>query len=135
MGFINIDGIVQASTDDVHEAVLFSDLLPSPTGEPMKFIDISDVVYGKDGKVRGVLAAHLSWSWANEINKSFMKPLLDRKDLEMFIVSDKDNTILLGPDNLVGKSFNLKSITMSEKDKMGWVVEDWLDGKEYLIEI
>lgn len=156
VGFLDSNGVVKASTDnilkgvdiserpvflegikgkfigDVHDAVLLSDLLPNPTGEMMKFVDISGAVYGEDGEVQGVLAAHLSWDWAKEIEKTFMEPLYKRTDLELFIISDKDNSVLLGPEDLIGERVNLNSVKSADTKKSGWVVEDWLDGKEYL---
>lgn len=84
IGLTNAEGTVIASTDnlllghsiakrpvflegmkgnfvgDVHDALLLANLLPNPTGEQMKFVDTSSPVRDQDGKITGVLGAHLS---------------------------------------------------------------------------
>ena len=45
---------------DVHEAVLLSKLLPNPTGEAMKFVDISIPIKDSNNNLKGILATHLS---------------------------------------------------------------------------
>ncbi|UAL48201.1 diguanylate cyclase [Sutcliffiella horikoshii] len=117
---------------DVHEAVLLANLLPNPTGEVMKFVDISTPVFNEENQFIGVLAAHLSWEWAKEIEDSMMKPLQKRKSLEMFVVSGIDNTVLLGPQEELGSVLQLTSVDKARKGENGWVLEKWPDGKEYL---
>lgn len=126
------EGIKGDFIGDVHDAVLLAKLLPNPSGEPMKFVDISKPVYGKEGKLAGVLAAHLSWKWAAEIEKSIMEPLKNRKDIEVFIVSEKDNAILLGPREMIGQKMELDSINEARTGKNNWALETWPNGKEYL---
>jgi diguanylate cyclase (GGDEF) domain len=116
---------------DVHEAVLLSKLLPNPTGEAMKFVDISIPINNQNGNLEGILAAHLSWEWAKEVEESIMKPLENRNNLDMFIVS-KDNTVLLGPDEMIGEKLNLNSINNAKNEENNWNIETWNDGKKYL---
>ena len=156
VGFTDPKGVVQVGTDgiltgrdisdrkvykeglkgkfigDVYDAALLSNLLPNPSGETMKFVDISNAVYGYDGEIKGVLTANLSWKWAKEIEQLIVDPLRYRKDIELFIVSDRDKSIVLGPPELVGKTFDLESIKQADKDGSGWIVETWPDGEEYL---
>lgn len=128
VGFLDKTGNVVASTDrilqgtnisqrpvfqqalkgtfvgDVHDAVLLSKLLPNPTGEALQFVDVSVPVMDKQGQTSGVLAAHLSWEWSREVEASIVNPLKERlKGVEVFVVSKKDDTILLGPEALTGK--------------------------------
>lgn len=117
---------------DVHEAVLLASLLPNPTGESMKFVDISIPIKGDNGELKGVLATHLSWEWAKEVEDSIMHPLKDRKNLEVFIVSS-DNTVILGPKDTLGKKLELNSVSKSKSGENNWDVETWDDGKNYLI--
>ena len=117
---------------DVHEAVLLANLLPNPTGEVMKFVDISTPVFNEENQFIGVLAAHLSWEWAKEIEDSMMKPLQKRNSLEMFVVSGIDNTVLLGPQEELGSVLQLTCVDKARKGENGWVLEKWPDGKEYL---
>lgn len=116
---------------DVHEAVLLSKLLPNPTGEAMKFVDISIPINDEDGNLKGILAAHLSWEWAKEVEDSIMKPLKNRDNLDAFIVSS-DNTILLGPDGMTGQKLNLTGINNARNGENDWNVETWSDGEKYL---
>ncbi|RFU65062.1 sensor domain-containing diguanylate cyclase [Peribacillus glennii] len=156
VGFTNKDGTVLASTDgilrgadisarpvyaealdgtfigDVHEAVLLADLLPNPTGEEMKFVDISTPVYGFDDQLIGVLATHLSWKWMKEVEESMDQTLHNRKGIEFFIISEKKNDVILGPKKMLGKSLDVKSIELARAEKKGWTVERWEDGKQYL---
>lgn len=126
------EGRKGAFIGDVHDAVLLAKLLPNPSGEPMKFVDISTPVVGNDGVVKGVLAAHLSWAWVAEMEASVMEPLKKRKNLEIFIVSYQDGTILLGPKDMIGQQLSIDSVTLARSGENNWRVEKWPDGKEYL---
>ncbi|WP_269799246.1 sensor domain-containing diguanylate cyclase [Bacillus sp. FJAT-45037] len=117
---------------DVHEAVLLADLLPNPSGEEMKFVDISTPIYNDENEWTGVLAAHLSWEWAEEIEEVIMKPLQNRNQIELFIISSIDDTVLLGPKEDLGTALNLSSIERARAGKNNWVLERWPDGEEYL---
>ncbi|WP_440836220.1 hypothetical protein [Paenibacillus sp. 22594] len=78
--------------------------MPNPSGEALQFVDISVPVHTREGLVTGVLAAHLSWKWSREVERSIVTPLKERlKDVEVFVVSQKNDNILLGPKELVGK--------------------------------
>ncbi|MCG7376628.1 diguanylate cyclase [Paenibacillus sp. ACRSA] len=127
------EGIKGKFIGDVHNAVLLAKLLPNPTGEPLQFVDISFPVKDSDGKTRGVLAAHLSWAWAKEVEESILAPLFhEEKDIEFFIVSKKENTVLLGPKDWMGKPLTLPGIEQAQLHKSSWTTEKWPDGKEYV---
>lgn len=116
---------------DVHEAVLLAKLLPNPTGEAMKFVDISLPVRDDSGRLVGVLAAHLSWSWAEEVRKAILKPIEDSRQVEFFVIS-RDRTILLGPRELVGQRLHLPMMQNLAAQRSEWAVQQWPDGKRYL---
>ncbi|MGD6940577.1 diguanylate cyclase domain-containing protein [Cytobacillus gottheilii] len=116
---------------DVHEAVLLADLLPNPTGEPMKFVDISMPITADDGIFNGVLAAHLSWEWAKEVEMAMLNTLKGRENLEILIVG-KNHDVLLGPEEMLGHTLNFDELKHAESDQAAWAVEKWEDGKEYL---
>lgn len=86
---------------DVHEAKMLAKLLPNNTGEPLRFVDIAFPYAGPDGAARGVLGAHLSWGWAQNIRRSIMEPVDAARKLDALILS-ADNTVLLGPPGLQG---------------------------------
>ncbi|MEW4371939.1 diguanylate cyclase domain-containing protein [Paenibacillus kandeliae] len=127
------EGIKQKFIGDVHDAVLLAKLLPNPSGEPLQFVDISLPVTDNSGRTIGVLAAHMSWEWAREVKRSMLTSLRhDEKDVDLFIVSRKDRTILLGPDEMVGQALPLESVTLAQSGQSGWQLEQWPDGKSYL---
>jgi diguanylate cyclase (GGDEF)-like protein len=155
VGLTNKEGIVIASTDgilkgadisarpvytealdkvfigDVHEAVLLAELLPNPTGEKMKFVDISTPVFDTSSNFIGVLATHLSWEWVKEVEESMVNTLKSRSDIEIFIISNNNN-VILGPKDMLGHTLNLNSIEQAKTDNKGWILETWEDGKQYL---
>ncbi|MDF2946573.1 MAG: diguanylate cyclase [Bacillales bacterium] len=130
---VYIEGMKRTFIGDVHDAVLLAKLLPNPSGEPLQFVDISTPILDNNGKSLGVLAAHLSWEWSKEMRESVLKPLEGkRKDVEIFIVSSKDNTVLLGPEKMVGKPLNIDSVKLAQSHKNDFKIEKWPDGKSYV---
>lgn len=117
---------------DVHEAVLLADLLPNPSGEPMKFVDISTPVYDDNNEFAGVLATHLSWNWIKEIEASMQDSIKTRENVDFIIVSKLDNTVILGPEEMMGHKLELKSIDKARTNQNGWLVETWPDNKKYV---
>lgn len=119
---------------DVHEAVLLSKLLPNPSGETLKFVDISLPVFnGATGDARksiGVLATHLSWAWAEDMRQSLMAPLQERRKVEFFVVA-ADHRILLGPRETIGQVLPLPQLEgLGQQPR--WAVQRWPDGNDYL---
>jgi diguanylate cyclase (GGDEF)-like protein len=128
---VYLQGLNGLFIGDVHEAVLLAKLLPNPSGEAMKFVDISLPVFAPDGTLAGVLASHLSWGWAEEVRRSLLEPLQKRRDVE-FLVLGQDHTILLGPKALIGQSLQLPALASMPDDRSSWAVQDWPDGHTYL---
>lgn len=116
---------------DVHDAVMLAFLLPNPTGEAMKFVDISTPVHNERGEVVGVLATHLSWEWTREIRRSLMDTMRGRAELELIVVA-ADRTVLLGPRELLGTPLDIEAVRSAQKNESGWIVERWPDGERYL---
>ncbi len=117
---------------DVHDAVLLSKLLPNPTGEAMKFVDVSVPLIGPDGTLHGVLAAHLSWEWAGEVQRSILGSLKEARGVDLFIMA-ADGTVLLGGQDQLGKPLSLPvADRVRGQQAPAWAVERWTDGQEYL---
>ncbi|RIX60186.1 sensor domain-containing diguanylate cyclase [Paenibacillus nanensis] len=118
---------------DVHDAVLLAKLLPNPSGEPLKLVDISTPLYDGQGKFSGVLAAHLSWKWSEEIRAAVFDSLQEEKtsQIEAFVISGRDHAVLLGPNEWVGQSLTLEGAEENSEDR-AWEVQTWPDGKRYL---
>ena len=116
---------------DVHEAVLLAKLLPNPTGEAMKFVDISLPILAADGSRVGVLASHLSWSWADDVRRSILEPIADRRQIEFFVIG-RDRTLLLAPKDMIGQRLHLPAMQDLAQQKNTWAVQQWPDGERYL---
>ncbi len=126
------EGIKGMFIGDVHDAVLLAKLIPDPSGEPVKFVDIAARLSGRDGGTVGVIAAHLSWAWARQIETSVMTRLRDRAGLGLYVVST-DRTVLLAPEReLHGSRLGLQAVTRAQEGHAGWTVETWPDGLEYV---
>ncbi len=119
---------------DVHEAKMLAKLLPNNTGEPLRFVDIAFPYAGPDGTARGVLGAHLSWGWAQDIRRSIMEPVDTARKLDALILS-ADNTVLMGLPGLQGQKLELDSLKKLQPGASGFNTENLPDGHEYLVGI
>ncbi|WP_191485493.1 diguanylate cyclase domain-containing protein [Pseudomonas sp. FEN] len=157
VGFIAPDGVVKAATQglleqadiserpvytqgreqlfvgDVHDAKLLSKLLPNPKGEAMKFVDISLPVFSNEPSQNqvGVLAAHLSWGWAEELRQSLLNPIQARRDAEFFVVT-ANHQVILGPREAIGQALPLPLLDNLGTQQTRWGVQRWPDGNDYL---
>jgi len=53
---------------DPHAAVLLAKLLPpDASGEPPRFVDVAQPLVDAQGRLQGVVGAHLHWSWLNRL--------------------------------------------------------------------
>lgn len=116
---------------DVHDAVLLASMLPNPHGEQMKFVDVAAPLKDESGRTAGVLAVHYSWSWVQAVIKEMLSFAIDTEGLEVFVVA-RDGVILLGPQNLIGKSLAINTLRQAQSGGSGWDVETWPEGGQYL---
>lgn len=155
IGFADQQGIVQASTQgilegvsvaqrdwfvqaqerpfvgDVHEAVLLAELLPNPTDTPLRFVDVASPVRDAQGNFQGVLGAHLSWAWVEDVKTTLLNtPAASGKNI---LVVDQFGTVLLGPDRWQGQTLELESLRLADVADSGYTVERWPDGNTYLV--
>jgi PAS domain S-box-containing protein len=116
---------------DVHDAVKLAKLLPNPTNEPLRFVDIAVPVMNLQGQPQGVLAAHLSWTWSKEVEKSLL-PIVQERNKEIFVFSHNGD-VLLAPDEFHAvNSLSLKSIKAAQQGMNGYLIENWSDNHSYL---
>lgn len=114
---------------DLHEALLLAKLLKkAETGQPIRFVDFSVPVYGDNGKLRGVLGAHIHWQWANRVMAVVTPPNAHEMGLDMFVVN-KDNHIIF-PEG-TDPRFAVPKVLAEEKISHGEFI-NWDDGKSYL---
>ncbi|PNY79262.1 bacteriophytochrome (light-regulated signal transduction histidine kinase) [Deinococcus koreensis] len=126
MGWADEAGVVQASTGgllvgvrvsgrpwfqrarqgpavvDVHRATLLEPLLPrTADGQPRRFVDLSVPVWGEAGARRGVLGAHLSWTWVQGVERRVRALAAPSRTVEVLILN-RAGTVLHGPRELLG---------------------------------
>lgn len=115
---------------DYHPAVLLEKKLPA-TSEPWRFVDIATPILGEDGKFKGVIGIHLSWTWARDLARKLLNPANDRYDVDILIVRE-DGTVLLGPRELEEKKLDSDSFKASLESPSGSMRELDGDGRHYL---
>ena len=126
------EGIKGKFVGDVHEAVLLASLLPNPTGEAMKFVDIAYPIFNPAGDTVGVLATHLSWGWAQEIQQALLSRANKDKNVDIFIVARDDIVLLADSSEQIGLTLSLDAVRKARSDGPGWTVETWPDGRDYV---
>jgi diguanylate cyclase (GGDEF)-like protein len=95
-------------------------------------INISHPIRSADGLVVGVIVAQLSWDWVRELTRSMLTLDDDGKlHRETLLVSNND-TVLVGPADLVGTHMSMPVISRARAGILGWSVEVWPDGRSYL---
>ena len=124
-------GRVEPHVGDVHNALLLAKLLPNRTGEPLRFVDLAAPVKDTQGKFQGVIAAHLSWTWASEVEKSLLQRLGKHHQVEIFILS-QDGTVLLGPKAFQGQKLTLASVQSARANQNSYLIEPWVQEGNYV---
>lgn len=114
---------------DVHDAVVLGKLLYANRMEVPRFVDLAAPVRDEQGTLTGVVAAHLSWDWASEVERSVLGQISDDAEVEAMILS-ADGTVILGPKPLVGKPLAFASA----QGRRAWV-ESWPDGRNFLTSV
>lgn len=110
---------------DIHEAVMLAKLLPQPTsGQPLRFIDIATPVRTRDGALRGVLSAHVTWDWVTETIATAVRDSLNNTQAEVILVNG--NRSILYPYSLIGAEQAPALPDRSFRDLT------WPDGAAYL---
>ncbi|RVU34696.1 sensor domain-containing diguanylate cyclase [Hwanghaeella grinnelliae] len=128
-----IEGSKGIFIGDVHDAVLLASLLPNPSGEPMKFVDIAISLPKKDDRGPRVLAAHLSWTWAEEVRRSILREAYSHRGISLYVASAGGDVLLSRGNDLLGHNLRLKAMQRAKNgEEVGWTVEQWPDGQTYL---
>lgn len=93
-------GLVTRYVGEVHDAKLLAGLLkPNASGEPLRLVDFAAPVRDEQGRIIGVLGAHLNWSWAEQITRLLGQKPLVRAGTEFWILSNR-GTLLLGHEGV-----------------------------------
>ena len=111
---------------DVHEAILLAKFLGNrPNGEPPRFVDLAAPVGGADGSPAGVLAAHLFWDWAENIERAVLEPLRAQRPGTEALVLARDGTVLLGPAAPRGRKLTDLASVRAAAGEAGARLERW----------
>lgn len=114
-------------TGDVHEALLLAKQFPQRTpDEPLRFIDFAAPILDPQGRVRGVLGAHVHWSWVTTTVDSVVTQSAARRKVEVLIANSAGD--ILYPFRLAG------SVRMPARSRPGSTYESltWPNGQTYL---
>ena len=117
---------------DVQEALMLSKLMGNPGKEQLRFVDLAFAIPNGAGQPAGVLGAHLSWAWAQDVRQTIFMPLGRSRTVEPLIVST-DGTVLLGPTELEGTQLAQASVKAAAAGESGFRIERWADGRRYLV--
>lgn len=91
------NGLKGSTVEDVHDAKLLDRLLrTSPDQAPFRFVDVAIPVRLPDGKLAGVLGAHMSWTWADEVRRTVLSSEQAQSGAQVWVLAH-DGTMLLGP--------------------------------------
>ncbi|WP_025688313.1 sensor domain-containing diguanylate cyclase [Paenibacillus zanthoxyli] len=125
------NGLQAPYIGDEHDDSLLTEILPNPSGERLQFVDIGVPVKDKSGQTLGVLAAHLSWEWARQAESSILATLKERVEgAEVYVVSNNNHRILLGPSNQVGKQ--MPDSALARQGRSSWLVEEHKGSQSFL---
>ena len=114
---------------DVRKATLLAQLLPHPENTPLKFVDISMPI--GEGELKDwVLVAHLSWTWAREVEEFILSGEGSDTDTKIMVLG-ADGSVILGGSN-DAQPLSLPLLQRLENADSAWAVEPWPDGISYL---
>ncbi|MEQ8390113.1 MAG: GGDEF domain-containing protein [Thalassospira sp.] len=117
---------------DVHDAKLLAEKFPLYNGEPIQFVDIAVPLINDDEELTGVFATHLSWEWADTVRRTLFSGQGIHRNVDIFVIAE-NGTVLLGEDDAsAGTSLNIDALQEAQRGHIGWKINTWPDGNEYL---
>ncbi len=119
-----------AYVGDVHKAMLDGLLNPSEQGA-LSYVDVAAPVLSPQGELIGVLGAHLSWSWARQVEQSVLAPRENRDTIEVIVVG-RSGEVLLSPASLRDARLDVEAMQIGGAGEPKWSEMDWPGGASYL---
>ncbi len=143
LGLTDAAGVVRTASggrqegQDVSGQPWFKDALAGRHIGPVRetsprFFDIAFPVRDEQSRLKGVLDARISWEWAKEVRTLIFTPVHRHSSVEPLIVS-RTGEVLLGPQELEGRPIELPSLARAAQGAAGFDVEEWPDGRTYLV--
>jgi len=106
---------------DVHQAVMLERLLPpQESSEPLRFLDFASPLRTSDGHVRGVIAAHVTLAWINEVIRSAQGGATQLNGSEVFILDGRGE--ILHPYSAISAALAPFSLLVDEQP---YAVTQW----------
>ncbi|MBD1872195.1 diguanylate cyclase [Nodosilinea sp. FACHB-131] len=133
-----VEGQTQANVQNVHPANLLANLLPNPSREPIRLVDIATPVRTLEGELMGVLGAHLYWQWATTLRDNLLIPLQDYGQVDIQILANTGQVLLSPNQDQSYEQFSpnlfqpLVSFQAALQGQTGFVVEPWFDDNTYV---
>ncbi|WP_151633489.1 ATP-binding protein [Noviherbaspirillum aerium] len=116
---------------DVHPAVRLAELLPKPpSGDGLRFLDVSVPILDDGGQPTRVLAGHISFEWTRQLREQVLAPIRDARGIEIMLV-DTTGKIVLTPNEeiKVGQPIaELVRTNMTDRAEL----HSWANGLSYL---
>lgn len=89
-----VKGQTHPNVQDVHPAKLLATLVPNPSSDPLRLVDVTAPVLNDEGLPMGVLGGHLYWQWATTLRENLLQPLHDYRQVEIQILSSTGDVLL-----------------------------------------
>lgn len=95
-----------------------------------RLIDVASPIV-INGRIVGVLAAYLNWSWAEDVRNSLFGSIGNASRTEVLVLDDSGH-VLLGPAEIDGQTLDLESVRAARIGLNRSALERWSDGRQYL---
>nr|WP_246520144.1 sensor domain-containing diguanylate cyclase [Ancylobacter lacus] len=126
-----IHGLRGTTVEDVHDAKLLDKLLrTSPDEAPFRFVDIAVPVFDAAGVPAGVVGAHLSWRWADEVRETVLADHRAGLRPELLVLS-RDGEALIGPAS-TGLQMQLAAMQAAGPETAGPAPAQHADGVTFV---
>lgn len=92
-----IGGLEKPTVQDVHDAKLLDKILRTSADQaPFRFVDVSMPVFNSKRELAGVLGAHMSWTWADDVRRTVLASQSQERAADLWVTA-RDGSLLIGP--------------------------------------
>lgn len=133
-------GLQGVHVGDVHSAKMLASLLaPSPSGEPLRFVDFAAPVKS-GGKTIGVVGIHGSWDWVRELVANLLPTFAEEVQLQIHIF-DRTGQLIFAPGGDTAALAARQRLPVpatageAEATQPDATVVTWEDGERYLTSV